>query len=154
MEEELLISLWWVGLGVLSSIGLGTGLHTFVLYLGPFIAKGDPFYCHTLTTFIVTLASFECSSFEFDIYGSNAFICPETAMTEAVTLWRILRKVQLAACLWGTGTALGELPPYPLLHPVSIPKIFWYNLMICATFNLFSLQLHELRDLQDNNWKN
>jgi len=26
-------------LGVASSIGLGTGLHTFVLYLGPHIAK-------------------------------------------------------------------------------------------------------------------
>lgn len=34
-ETFLLSSLWWVGLGVLSSIGLGTGLHTFVLYLGP-----------------------------------------------------------------------------------------------------------------------
>ena len=33
------MSVWWVGLGVLSSIGLGTGLHTFVLYLGPYIAK-------------------------------------------------------------------------------------------------------------------
>jgi hypothetical protein len=26
-------------LGIASSIGLGTGLHTFVLYLGPWIAK-------------------------------------------------------------------------------------------------------------------
>jgi hypothetical protein len=26
-------------LGIASSIGLGTGLHTFVLYLGPYIAK-------------------------------------------------------------------------------------------------------------------
>lgn len=30
---------YWVGLGVASSIGLGTGLHTFLLYLGPFIAE-------------------------------------------------------------------------------------------------------------------
>ena len=29
---------WWMGLGVASSIGLGTGLHTFMLYLGPHIA--------------------------------------------------------------------------------------------------------------------
>jgi hypothetical protein len=29
---------WWVLLGVASSIGLGTGLHTFMLYLGPYIA--------------------------------------------------------------------------------------------------------------------
>ena len=24
---------YWVGLGILSSVGLGTGLHTFLLYL-------------------------------------------------------------------------------------------------------------------------
>jgi len=30
---------YWIILGILSSIGLGTGLHTFVLYLGPWIAK-------------------------------------------------------------------------------------------------------------------
>lgn len=30
---------WWVGLGIASSVGLGTGLHTFVLYLGPYMAK-------------------------------------------------------------------------------------------------------------------
>ena len=29
---------YWIGLGVASSIGLGTGLHTFILYLGPHIA--------------------------------------------------------------------------------------------------------------------
>ncbi len=32
-ERYLLWCLWWVGLGVLSSVGLGTGLHTFLLYL-------------------------------------------------------------------------------------------------------------------------
>lgn len=30
---------YWILLGVASSIGLGSGLHTFVLYLGPHIAK-------------------------------------------------------------------------------------------------------------------
>lgn len=43
---------YWVGLGVLSSVGLGTGLHTFLLYLGPHIAS-------------VTLAAYECNSLEF-----------------------------------------------------------------------------------------
>ena len=32
-------SVYWLLLGVASSIGLGTGLHTFILYLGPHIAK-------------------------------------------------------------------------------------------------------------------
>ena len=30
---------WWIVLGIASSVGFGTGLHTFVLYLGPHIAK-------------------------------------------------------------------------------------------------------------------
>ena len=33
-----IFALYWIGLGIASSIGLGTGLHTFVLYLGPHIA--------------------------------------------------------------------------------------------------------------------
>ncbi len=52
MERELLWWSYWVGLGVLSSVGLGTGLHTFLLYLGPFIAS-------------VTLAAFTCNSVDF-----------------------------------------------------------------------------------------
>lgn len=43
---------YWLGLGVLSSVGLGTGLHTFLLYLGPHIAS-------------VTLAAYECNSLRF-----------------------------------------------------------------------------------------
>jgi vacuole membrane protein 1 len=39
VEHFLYFALYWVILGVASSIGLGTGLHTFVLYLGPHIAK-------------------------------------------------------------------------------------------------------------------
>ena len=52
IEREMLWALYWVGLGILSSIGLGTGLHTFLLYLGPFIAS-------------VTLAAFTCNSVDF-----------------------------------------------------------------------------------------
>lgn len=44
----LLYYLFIINIGVASSIGLGTGLHTFVLYLGPHIAK-------------VTMATNECN---------------------------------------------------------------------------------------------
>jgi len=30
---------FWIILGIASSIGFGSGLHTFVLFLGPWIAK-------------------------------------------------------------------------------------------------------------------
>jgi hypothetical protein len=48
-KDVLLFVAWWVGLGVASSIGLGTGLHTFLLYLGPYIAA-------------VTMVGYECNS--------------------------------------------------------------------------------------------
>jgi hypothetical protein len=33
LERQILWCSYWVGLGILSSVGLGTGLHTFLLYL-------------------------------------------------------------------------------------------------------------------------
>ena len=52
IEKQTLWCLYWLGLGVLSSVGLGTGLHTFLLYLGPHIAA-------------VTLAAYECGTLNF-----------------------------------------------------------------------------------------
>lgn len=52
IRHNALFCVYWVGLGVVSSIGLGTGLHTFLLYLGPHIAS-------------VTLAAYECGSLDF-----------------------------------------------------------------------------------------
>jgi len=52
LRKKILWCAYWLGLGVASSIGLGTGLHTFLLYLGPFIAQ-------------VTMAAYECDSLDF-----------------------------------------------------------------------------------------
>lgn len=52
VKSNLWFIVYWCGLGVLSSVGLGTGLHTFLLYLGPHIAS-------------VTLAAYECNSLDF-----------------------------------------------------------------------------------------
>ncbi|AWP00452.1 putative vacuole membrane protein 1 isoform 2, partial [Scophthalmus maximus] len=35
MEKKTLWCACWVSLGILSLLGLGTGLHTFLLYLSP-----------------------------------------------------------------------------------------------------------------------
>ncbi|XP_070290369.1 vacuole membrane protein 1 isoform X1 [Salvelinus sp. IW2-2015] len=123
MEKRFLWCAYWVGLGILSSVGLGTGLHTFLLYLGPHIAS-------------VTLAAYECGSVDFpEPPYPEQVICPQEEVllggTEAVaqagveglagvaaavqgsiSLWTIVSKVRLEACMWGAGTAIGELPPY------------------------------------------
>jgi hypothetical protein len=88
-----LFAFYWIVLGVASSIGLGTGLHTFVLYLGPHIAK-------------VAIIGSSCghmpemipSRWEFDHFGScNAgiqFIYAENT-TEKISFFGILLAVQL-----------------------------------------------------------
>lgn len=122
--------LYWLGLGVLSSVGLGTGLHTFLLYLGPHIAS-------------VTIAAYECGSLNFPeppypdqyvfdeiifdnllnvcsrtrikilFFISYRIICPEEGTRIwATSLWTIMQKVKIESVMWGAGTALGELPPY------------------------------------------
>lgn len=97
--------MYWIALGVASSIGLGTGLHTFVLYLGPHIAK-------------VTLAANECTYFP-EMYPSKwefrEFVpCskPANDQNDPVDFLTIFFNVILEAFLWGAGTAIGELPPY------------------------------------------
>ncbi|XP_072273406.1 vacuole membrane protein 1 [Pyxicephalus adspersus] len=101
IEKKFLWCAYWVGLGILSSVGLGTGLHTFLLYLGPHIAS-------------VTLAAYECNSVNFpEPPYPDEIICPDEESVEgAISLWTIISKVRLEACMWGAGTAIGELPPY------------------------------------------
>uniref|UniRef100_A0A674P8M6 Vacuole membrane protein 1 n=1 Tax=Takifugu rubripes TaxID=31033 RepID=A0A674P8M6_TAKRU len=101
MEKRILWCAYWVGLGILSSVGLGTGLHTFLLYLGPHIAS-------------VTLAAYECGSTDFpEPPYPDQIVCPQDGvMEESISLFSIMSKVRLEACMWGAGTAIGELPPY------------------------------------------
>ncbi|GMR43642.1 hypothetical protein PMAYCL1PPCAC_13837, partial [Pristionchus mayeri] len=100
IEGKMLWWSWWVLLGVLSSIGLGSGLHTFLLYLGPHIAA-------------VTLAAYECNSLDFpEPPYPDSIVCPSTTSDLAITLWSIVAKIRVEAFLWGVGTAIGELPPY------------------------------------------
>ncbi|XP_047980667.1 vacuole membrane protein KMS1-like [Salvia hispanica] len=109
--------LWWVALGVASSIGLGSGLHTFVLYLGPHIAF--------FTIKAIKCGRVDIKSASYDTIqlkkgpswlGKNCadFGPPLFPPSDGVRipLSSILPQVQLEAILWGFGTALGELPPY------------------------------------------
>lgn len=101
---------YWVALGIMSSAGFGTGLHTFLLYLGPHIAK-------------VTLAAYECMSVDFpEPPYPEEIICPKTT-SAVMTLWIIVKKVRLEAFMWGAGTAIGELPPYYLARSAMLTGV-------------------------------
>ncbi|KAH6768541.1 SNARE associated Golgi protein family [Perilla frutescens var. frutescens] len=117
--------LWWVALGVASSIGLGSGLHTFVLYLGPHIA-------------LFTIKAVQCGRVDIKsaIYDTiqlkttpswlgkdcSKFGPPQFPSSHGVRIpiSSILPQVQLEAILWGLGTALGELPPYFISRAASL----------------------------------
>lgn len=104
---------YWIILGVASSIGLGTGLHTFVLYLGPRIAN-------------ITMRAYQCNAlpeFEPSKWETNYHFkaCP-TNISRPVEFLDILLSVQLEAFLWGFGTALGELPPYFIAKAAAASK--------------------------------
>ncbi|KAI4345618.1 hypothetical protein L6164_012720 [Bauhinia variegata] len=119
--EELLkyfhFGVWWIALGIASSIGLGSGLHTFVLYLGPHIA-------------LFTIKAMQCGRVDLKTaaydtiqlrrgpswldkdcsqFGPPLF---QYVDHSRVPLSSILPQVQVEAILWGVGTAIGELPPY------------------------------------------
>jgi len=100
IEKQAKWCLYWIYLGVLSSIGFGTGLHTFLLFLGPHIAS-------------VTLAAHECGSVKFpEPPYPDEIECPADDPSGPVSILQIMSKVRVEAFMWGLGTAIGELPPY------------------------------------------
>lgn len=101
---------WWVGLGVLSSVGLGTGMHSGLLFLFPHVAK-------------VTLTANTCKSVNFasshDMWFQTAeFACPPET-PDTISFWAIVGKALLPTLLWGAGTAMGEVPPYALSYALA-----------------------------------
>jgi len=102
---------WWILLGVASSVGFSTGLHTFVLYLGAHIAK-------------VTMASNQCNFVPESIPSRWAFHhfkeSPEYVGTPTISVLSIYQSVIIEAFLLGLGTAIGELPPYYVARAASL----------------------------------
>jgi len=88
-------------------VGLGTGMHTGLLFLFPHILK-------------VCLAAAECKTLDFETRSDMwftesalAFTCPErNPASDTVSFVGIFLKVFLPCMIWGAGTAIGEIPPY------------------------------------------
>jgi membrane protein YqaA with SNARE-associated domain len=96
---------WWVGLGVLSSVGFGTGLHSGLMFLFPHVMQvvGAAESCRT-TMGLVTWYQHPCKCNCATTYGPKD--------DSSVTFLRLWLLVMVPCMLWGAGTALGELPPY------------------------------------------
>lgn len=101
-------NLYWFTLGVLSSIGLGTGLQTGVLFVLPYIISTfnqhkDQLLISFNQTDSLYNATYALS--DTDIYGliyKTYFACLRVAL------------------VWGIGTALGEAPPYLIAYNIDI----------------------------------
>ena len=92
-------NIYWFILGIASSIGFGSGLHTFLLYLGPHIVH-------------LTHYAHKCGlpdNASFNLFNKIAMNCNKDA---SVTFWEIFLAVAVNSFFWGVGTAVGELPPY------------------------------------------
>ena len=100
IEEISFFSVWWLGLGIASSIGFGSGLHTFILYLGPHIAK-------------VAIISSECGFVPKQLPSRWSFQYFQDCNKQGdIEIMQIFWAVQLESVLWGFGTVIGEFPPY------------------------------------------
>ncbi|CAI5498011.1 unnamed protein product [Closterium sp. Naga37s-1] len=118
----LRFAVWWICLGVASSIGFGSGLHTFVLYLSPHLAR------FTLKATACGRPDIKLAPYDTPQWASAASwaarhcsalgppLFPHVPSAHggfhAVPLALLLRAVLPEVLLWGAGTALGELPPF------------------------------------------
>ncbi|XP_039741751.1 vacuole membrane protein 1 isoform X5 [Pteropus medius] len=116
IEKQFLLYAYWIGLGILSSVGLGTGLHTFLLYLGPHIAS-------------VTLAAYECNSVNFpEPPYPDQIICPdEEGIEGSISLWSIISKVRIEACMWDFASRA------KLAIQNLVQKVGFFGILACAS---------------------
>lgn len=105
VEFAIIEAAWWIILGVLSSIGFGTGLHSGLMFLFPHVMQvvAAAESCHT-TTGLVPWYQHPCK-----------LSCATTSGPKddsTVTFVRLVMLVTVQCMLWGFGTAMGEIPPY------------------------------------------
>eukprot|EP00796_Vickermania_ingenoplastis_P004331 gene4331-3145_t len=117
-EAEFILAdgAYWLVLGILSSIGLGTGMHSGLMFLFPHIyrscAAADR--CGTTGTFW----TYPVNPF----YGpqARAFQCvPGTAEKPDSLLDRVVLVI-VPCMVWGAGTAIGEVPPYLISYAAAL----------------------------------
>ena len=111
---------WWVGLGILSSIGLGSGLQSGVLFMFPHVIR-------------VCLAAQACKTVDFEANSNmwfkktaTQFKCPDDVVgltSTPATFFNIWLKIIPVCFLQSAGTAIGEIPPYWMTRSARLAAI-------------------------------
>jgi hypothetical protein len=96
LNQYLIFFIWWFILGVLATIGLGTGMYTGTFYLFPFILN-------------IKNQSQICGNTEFSLLD---FECINEEYNNETTNLQILSKAMPPILIWAAGTCVGEIPPY------------------------------------------
>jgi len=99
-------AMWWLVLGILSSIGFGSGLHSGIMFLWPFVMR------------VVMEAEAQESTCFWAIYNHPCLFQGWGGSSDGgssngtMTFFNQLILVWPSVIIWGAGTAIGELPPY------------------------------------------
>lgn len=117
IEFSVQYVVWWVGLGILSSIGLGSGLQTGVLFLFPHILR-------------ICLTAQSCKSTNFDSFSAiwfsqspHLFKCSDDSSTSLVSFWQVWKLVLIPSFLQAVGTSIGEIPPYWMTRAAALAAL-------------------------------
>jgi len=105
--------MYWVGLGVASSIGLGSGIQSGLLFVMPHIYETcqQAMNCPSL--------SFDNKSLPFLSYPGSVDTCHQTSSSLSFSSISLFFKVIPAPFLWACGSALGEVPLFLLARSTS-----------------------------------
>ena len=110
-------NLYWFMLGILSSIGLGTGLQTGVLFVFPYIIST---YNQNKDDLLISLngVDYSLSNYTLDTNSTDTYSLTDEDVYNLIykTYFACLR----VALVWGVGTALGEAPPYLIAYNIDI----------------------------------
>ena len=99
-NNYIVFIIYWICLGILSTIGLGTGVHTGMFFLFPYILS-------------IKDTALECNNTNFYLLGPNKFECLDNNLGN-ITHRPIFLKSLPPTILWGFGATIGEIPPYYL----------------------------------------
>lgn len=113
-------TVWWVGLGILSSIGLGSGLQSGVLFVFPHIIE-----C-SITAQLCNCLDFDSDSNMWFRQSDTLFAFPDNANDRHIplTFFGLWKKIIVVCFLQATGTAIGEIPPYYMTRSARLAGIY------------------------------
>lgn len=95
LNTYVIFTIYWLFLGIMATIGLGTGMYTGTFYLFPYILeiKSQAQICNNLNFSILDL---ECKNNQVEHYNNL----------------QLLIKTMPPVLIWSLGSTLGEIPPY------------------------------------------